>query len=75
MHYNFKAVPHTLLGKTCVKYALVVLHEAKGDPLEKENQIKNRSVFFAAYKQFVWWIYQRLGKGNRSSPIMCFVEN
>ena len=44
---------------------MVGLHEAKGDPLEKENEIKNKSLRFTAYKQYVWWIYQRLGKGNR----------
>ena len=43
----------------------VGLHEAKRDPFEKENKIKNRSLRLAAYKQFVWWIYQSLGKGNR----------
>ena len=30
-----------------------------------KNSIKNRSLHFAAYKQFVWWIYQRLGKGSK----------
>ena len=54
MHYNFKAVPDTLLGKTCSKNVLVALHEAKG---EKENKIKNRSLCFTAFKQFVWGRY------------------
>ena len=43
---------------------MVELHEAKGDPFEKENKIKNRSLRFAAYKQFIWWIHQRLWKGS-----------
>ena len=49
MHYNVKAVLDTLLGKTW----------------KKENEIKNRSLCFAAYEQFAWWIYQGLVKGNR----------
>ena len=53
------------LDKLVLKNVLVGLHESKGDFLEKENEIKNRSLRFAAYKQFVWWIYHRLGKGNR----------
>ena len=53
------------LEKLALKNVLVGLHEAIGDPLEKENEIKNRSLRFAAYKQLVWWIYQRLGKRNR----------
>ena len=48
-----------------LKNDMVGLHEAKGDLLEKENEIKNKSLRFTAYKQYVWWIYQRLGKGNR----------
>ena len=51
--------------KRVLKTVWVGLHEAKGDPLEKSNKIKNRSLRFAAYKQFVWWIYKRTGKRNR----------
>ena len=70
MYYIVKTVPYILLGKTCI---LVGLHEAKGDPLEKENEIKNRSLRFAACKQFVWWIYQRCGKGKEefSHHVFC----
>ena len=35
-----------------LKIVLVGLHEARGDPLEIENKIKNRLLRFAAYKQF-----------------------
>ena len=63
MHYNIKAVPDTLLGKNCFKKCFDwATHEAKGDQLKKENEIKNRSLHFAAYIQSVWWIYRRLGK-------------
>ena len=51
--------------KLVLKNVLVGLHEAKGDPLEKENEIKNRPLRFAACTQFVWWVYHGLGKGNR----------
>ena len=37
----------------------------KRGPLEKEKDLTNRSLRFAAYKQFIWWVFQRLGKGNR----------
>ena len=47
-----------------LKNVLVELHEAKGDSLEKENEIKNRSMRLVASKKFMWWIFQRLGKGN-----------
>ncbi|XP_057303347.1 P2X purinoceptor 7-like [Hydractinia symbiolongicarpus] len=51
------------LNADVLKNVLVGLHESKGDHLE-EN-IKNRSMRYAAYKQFTWWLYQHLGKGNR----------
>ena len=54
MHYNVKAVPDALFRKSCAKSVLVGIHEAKGDPLEKENEIKNRSLQFSVYKQFIW---------------------
>ena len=47
-----------------LKNFLVGLHETKRDPLEKENKIESRYLRFAAYEQFLWWIYQRLGKGS-----------
>ena len=37
-----------------LKNFLVGLHEAKRDPLEKENKIEKRSQRFAAYEQFLW---------------------
>ena len=51
------------LTKTVLENVLVGLHETKGDPLEKI--ITNHSLRYAAYKQFIWWVYQKLGKGNR----------
>ena len=64
MQYHVNEFLDILLGKACFKNVLVELHEAKRDPLKKEIQIKNRSLSFVVYKQFVLWIYQILGKGN-----------
>ena len=53
------------LNKAILKKALVGLHETRGDPLENDKDLQNRSLRFAAYKEFIWWIFQHLGKGNR----------
>ena len=60
-------------NKAVLKNVLVGLHETRGDPLEKDSEIKNRSLRFAAYKQFIWWIFQQLGKGNRRVIPSCVV--
>lgn len=62
-------------NKTVLKNVLVSLHETRGDPLEKEAEIKNQSIRFAACKQFIWWVFQRLGKGNRRVIPSCVVWN
>ena len=41
---------------------LTGLHDSRGDYLEKDT---NRSYRYVTYKQFTWWVYKRLGKGNR----------
>ena len=33
-----------------------------------------RSLRFAAYKQFTWWIYKRLGKSNRPVIPSCVLR-
>ena len=53
------------LDKTILKILLVGLHEARGDPLENDKDLQNRSLGFAAYKQFIWWIFQHLDKVKR----------
>lgn len=47
------------------------MHETRGDPIEKDTS--NRSYRYAAYKQFVWWVFQRLGKGNRRVLPSCVI--
>ena len=53
------------LNKTVLKNVLVGLYETQGDPLENDEDLQNRSLCFVAYKHFIWWIFQHLGKGNR----------
>ena len=39
---------------TRIRKVLVGLHETQGDPLENDKNLQNRSLRFAAYKQFIW---------------------
>ena len=50
---------------------MIGLHEAKGDPLEKENEIKNKPLRFAAYKQLLWWKGSRKEAGEFSHRLFC----
>ena len=61
------------LNKTILNNVLVVLHETWGDPLENDKELHNRSLRFAAYKQFIWWNFLHLGKGNRRVIPSCVV--
>lgn len=51
------------LNELVLRNVLTGLHETRGDPIE--HNISNRSLRYAAYKQFIWWIFKNLGKGNR----------
>ena len=42
------------LEKLVLKNVLVGLHETRGDPLEKDGKLSNRSLRFTAYRQFIW---------------------
>ena len=50
------------LNEYVLQIVLTGLHVSIGDYLE--NECTNRSLRYAAYKQFIWWIYKSLGKGN-----------
>ena len=39
------------------------------DPIE--DNFSNRSLRYAAYKQFIWWVFKKLGKGNRRVIPLC----
>ena len=51
------------INKAVLENVLTGLHDSRGDYLEKNTT--NRSYRYAAYRQFTWWVYKRLGKGNR----------
>ena len=59
--------------KTILKNVLVGLLETWGDPLENKKDLQNRSLRFASYKQFIWWIFKHFGKGNRRVIPSCVV--
>ena len=50
------------LIKVILQNFLTCLHETQGDFLQTTPS--NKSYRFAAYKQFTWFVYKRLGKGN-----------
>ena len=62
-----------VLKQNNFKKVLVGLHETLGDPLENDKDLQNISLHLAVYKQFVWWIFQHLCKGNRWVILSCVV--
>ena len=61
------------LEKLVLKNVLVGLQKTRGDLFEKDGKLSNRSLRFAAYKQLIWWVFERLGKNNRRVIPSCFV--
>ena len=59
------------LRKVVLENVLVSLHETRGDFLE--FPLSNKSFRFAAYKQFIWFVYKRLGRGNRRVIPSCVI--
>lgn len=59
------------LNEYVLKNVLTGLHVSRGDYLE--NECTNRSLRYAAYKQFIWWIFKSLGKGNRRVIPSCVI--
>ena len=51
------------INKLVLENVLTGLHESRGDHMEKTWS--NRSLRYAAYKQFIWWVFKSVGKGNR----------
>ena len=71
MYYNVKAVIDTLLVKTCFKKCFGWVHEAKGDPLEKEKQSNTDDCAFLPRNNFFGgW----LRKGNRKFLPSCVLR-
>ena len=61
------------LRKIILKQVLVGLHKTRGDPLENDKDLKNRSLRFGDYKLFIWWFFENFGKGNRRVIPSCVV--
>ena len=59
------------LNELVLKNVLTGLHVSRGDYLE--DKCANRSLRYAAYKQFVWWTFKSLGKGNRKVIPSCVI--
>ena len=57
------------LQKLILENVFVGIDETRENPLETNSS--NRSIRFAAYKQFVWLVYKKLGKGNRRVISSC----
>ena len=51
------------INKLVLENVLTEQHESRGDHMEKTWS--NWSLRYAAYKQFIWWVFKSLGKGNR----------
>ncbi|XP_068691085.1 P2X purinoceptor 7-like [Montipora foliosa] len=67
-HESFRPV---CLQPDVLKTALVGLHQVRSDRLE--DPPPNASMRLAGYRQFTWWTYNRLGKGNRRVIPSCVV--
>ena len=57
------------MSEIVLKNVLTGLHETRGDHLEDNFSIQ--SLRYAAYKQFIQWVFKHLGKGNRGVIPSC----
>ena len=57
------------LNKVVLKNVSAVLQETRGDLIA--NDSSNRSLRYAAYKQFIWWVFKKVGKGNKRVVASC----
>jgi hypothetical protein len=57
------------LQELILKVTLAAIHNLRGD----KHKICNSSYRLAAYKQYVWWIYGWLGKGQRKVIPSCVI--
>ena len=57
------------LNKVVLKNVSAVLQETRGDLIA--NDSLNRSLRYTAYKQFIWWVFKKVGKGNKRVIASC----
>ena len=55
------------INKLVLENVLTGLHESRGDHMVKT--LSNRSLKYAAYKQFICWVFKEIGE--RSYPVPC----
>ena len=55
--------------QTRVFTTLATIHNLRGD----KHSLCNRSYRFAAYKQYIWWVYGWLGKHKRRIIPSCVI--
>ena len=62
MHYNEMDFRQLCLLRVILQNFLSCLHETRGDFLQM--MLSNKSYRFAAYKEFIWFVYKIFGKEN-----------
>ena len=65
---DFKTLCKT---KVVSENVLKSMNDLRGD----EEEFTNRGYRFAAYKQFIWWVYHYLGKGQRRRLPSCALHS
>lgn len=63
---NFRAV---CLQREVLKTVLHMLNNMRGDDIN----IQNRSLRYAGYRQYTWWVHNRLGRGIRKVIPSCAI--
>ena len=59
------------LEKIVLRNVLKNIHETRGDVLQQNPS--NRLYRFAPYKQFLWFVFKRLGNENRHIISLCVI--
>ena len=65
-HSNFSSV---CLQEQVLKTTLYMLNDIRGDTIN----VRNRSMRYAGYRQYTWWVHNHLGKGVRKVIPSCAI--